>query len=113
MVKNVMSETPAKTVEALALDEHAQIASALESVSAPRKPPPESVKDIRTRSLVIFSFWAIVIFLGLPVWWWTTSIHRSRLPLQEMLEWAEGKVGLHRNFQPRLLKLSCIVCTDM
>lgn len=60
---------------------------------AVKKPPPEPVNDIRVRSFVIFAFWAIVIFLGLPVWWWTTSIHRSRLPLQEMLEWADGKVG--------------------
>ncbi|MCJ1243860.1 GPI transamidase component [Trapelia coarctata] len=58
---------------------------------AVKTPPPEPAKDIHVRSLVIFAFWAIVIFLGLPVWWWTTSIHRSRLPLQEMLEWADGK----------------------
>ena len=55
--------------------------------------PTEPAQDIHVRSLVIFAFWAIVIFLGLPVWWWTTSIHRSRLPLQEMLEWADGKVS--------------------
>jgi len=61
---------------------------------AVKKPPPEPAKDIHVRSFVIFVFWAIVIFLGLPVWWWTTSIHRSRLPLQEMLEWADGKVSL-------------------
>ena len=62
--------------------------------TASKKPPPESAHDIRVRTLVISSFWAIVIFLGLPIWWWTTSIHRSRLPLQEMLEWADGKVSL-------------------
>ena len=61
---------------------------------ASKKPPPESRHDIRVRTLVISSFWAIVILLGLPVWWWTTSIHRSRLPLQEMLEWADGKVSV-------------------
>ncbi|MCJ1399659.1 GPI transamidase component [Xylographa trunciseda] len=59
--------------------------------TASKKPPPETAHDIRVRTLVISSFWAIVILLGLPVWWWTTSIHRSRLPLQEMLEWADGK----------------------
>ena len=62
--------------------------------TASKKPPPETAHDIRVRTLVIFSFWAIVILLGLPVWWWTTSIHRSRLPLQEMLEWADGKVSI-------------------
>lgn len=66
--------------------------SPLESVSVKKQPPPESGESIRVRSLVIASFWAIVIFLGLPTWWWTTSIYRARLPLQEMLEWADGKV---------------------
>ena len=61
--------------------------------SATPKPPPESPDGVRVRSLVIFSFWAIVIFLGLPVWWWTTSIYRARLPLHEMMDWADGKVS--------------------
>lgn len=60
--------------------------------SKKKNPPPESNENIRTRSHVILSFWAIVIFLGLPIWWWTTSIHRARLPLRDMLEWADGKV---------------------
>ncbi|KAL6716357.1 GPI transamidase component [Lecanora helva] len=63
------------------------------SVANPaQKPPPESLESIRTRTLVILSFWAIVIFLGLPVWLWTTSIHRARLPLQDMSDWARSKV---------------------
>lgn len=66
--------------------------SPVESVSVKKQPPPESRESIRVRSLVIGSFWAIVVFLGLPIWWWTTSIYRARLPLQEMLEWADGKV---------------------
>ena len=57
-----------------------------------KKPPEESSASIRMRGLVIASFWVIVIFFGLPIWWWTTSIHREKLPLQEMLEWADGKV---------------------
>ena len=63
-------------------------------VASKKKPPPESSESIRIRSLVVVSFWVIVIFLGLPTWWWTTSIHRARLPLREMLEWADGKVFL-------------------
>ena len=59
-----------------------------------KNPPPESAEGRRVRGLVIFSFWAIVIFLGLPVWLWTTSIHRARLPLQEMMDWADGKVRI-------------------
>ena len=61
-----------------------------------KQPPPESSQSIRNRALVIFSFWAVVICLGLPTWWWTTSIHRARLPLEVMLEWADGKVE-HQN----------------
>ena len=65
----------------------------LASTATPaKKPPPESFESSRLRTLVITSFWLVVIFLGLPVWLWTTSIHRARLPLKEMLDWADGKV---------------------
>jgi len=70
-------------------DENYKLAS---PAKASKKPPPESSDSIRVRGLVIFSFWAVVVFLGLPVWLWTTSIHRASLPLQEMLDWADGKV---------------------
>ncbi len=70
-----------------------------------RKPPPENPEGIRLRSLVIFSFWAVVLFLGLPVWWWTTSIHRARLPLRRMNDWADGKVQCPR--------LSFETCADL
>lgn len=66
----------------------------LTGVASKKQPPPESLESIRIRSLVVASFWVIVVFLGLPTWWWTTSIHRARLPLREMLEWADGKVFL-------------------
>ena len=59
-----------------------------------KKPPVESAQSIRLRALVVASFWAVAVLLGLPVWWWTTSIYRANLPLQEMLEWADGKVWL-------------------
>ena len=59
-----------------------------------KRPPPEKAESRITRSLVIASFWAVVICLGIPVWLWTTSIPRARLPLDEMLLWADGKVGL-------------------
>ncbi|KAL2013282.1 hypothetical protein VTN00DRAFT_807 [Thermoascus crustaceus] len=54
-------------------------------------PPPETPEAIRTRSKVIIAFWAVIIFLGFPVWWQTTSIYRARLPVQEMIDWADGK----------------------
>ena len=59
-----------------------------------KTPPAESSANIRLRTLVILSFWAIIIFLGLPVWLWTTSVYRARLPLQDMWNWAHGKVNL-------------------
>ena len=61
-------------------------------VTVQKQPPTESSQSIKTRGLVILSFWALVILLGLPVWLWTTSIYRARLPLPDMLDWADGKV---------------------
>ncbi|KAK4201689.1 phosphatidylinositol-glycan biosynthesis class S protein [Triangularia verruculosa] len=54
-------------------------------------PPPEKPSDVRRRSHVILSFWLIVLLLGLPIWWRTTTIYRADLPLQDMLDWADGK----------------------
>lgn len=72
--------------------DNADSTAPLISANAQRHPPPESPESIKTRGLVILSFWAVVILLGIPVWLWTTSIHRASLPLQEMLDWADGKV---------------------
>lgn len=60
--------------------------------SAQQLPPPEKPEAIRTRFGVIAAFWAVVIFLGFPIWWKTTSIYRAHLPVQEMVDWANGKV---------------------
>lgn len=57
-----------------------------------KQPPPEKPSDVRRRSYVILSFWLIVLCLGLPIWWKTTTIYRAELPLDEMMEWADGKV---------------------
>ena len=56
--------------------------------------PPEKPSDIRRRSYIVLSFWFLVVLLGLPVWWQTTSIYRADLPLAEMMDWADGKVGI-------------------
>ncbi|KAL0929651.1 phosphatidylinositol-glycan biosynthesis class S protein [Colletotrichum truncatum] len=56
-----------------------------------KAPPPEKPSDVRRRSFVILSFWAIVLLLGLPIWWMTTSIYRANLPLSGMVQWADGK----------------------
>jgi phosphatidylinositol glycan class S len=57
-----------------------------------REAPPERPESVALRRLVIFSFWAIVLFLGLPIWWRTTAIYRAKLPLSQMMDWAEGRV---------------------
>lgn len=64
----------------------------VESVTARKQPPAEMKESIWVRRGVIFSFWAVVIFIGLPIWWKTTAIYRANLPLQVMTDWADGKV---------------------
>lgn len=56
-------------------------------------PPPEKPADVRRRSYIVLSMWLLVVFLGLPIWWYTTTIYRANLPVDEMLEWADGKVS--------------------
>lgn len=63
----------------------------IDAVIAKKKPPPETRDAIWTRRFVILSFWAVVILVGLPVWWKTTTIYRADLPLQVMTDWADGK----------------------
>ena len=58
-----------------------------------KEPPPEKPAEIRTRFMILLSFWAIRLFLGLPIWWKTTAIYRARLPLDQMMDWAEGRVS--------------------
>ncbi|KIX00508.1 uncharacterized protein Z518_10648 [Rhinocladiella mackenziei CBS 650.93] len=55
-----------------------------------KQPPPEKAEAISLRTKIILSFWAVIVVLGLPTWWQTTTIYRANLPLQEMLNWAEG-----------------------
>ena len=64
------------------------------ATDAKKQPPPEAPDAVWLRTKVILSFWAVIVFLGLPVWWQTTSIYRARLPIQEMLEWSRGTVWL-------------------
>ncbi|KXT08709.1 hypothetical protein AC579_1573 [Pseudocercospora musae] len=51
----------------------------------------EPSSSIWTRRIIIMAFWSVVVVLGIPLWTWTTSIHRSSLPLEAMNAWAEGK----------------------
>ncbi|EZF36085.1 hypothetical protein H109_02534 [Trichophyton interdigitale MR816] len=56
-----------------------------------RNAPPEKPETVRRRSLIVLTFWLIILLLGLPMWWKTTSIYRAKLPLNEMENWATGK----------------------
>lgn len=57
-----------------------------------KEPPPETPEQIQLRIWTIASFWAIIILVGLPIWWKTTTIYRASLPLDQMMEWADGRV---------------------
>ena len=67
---------------------------AVEALNQKKSPPPERPERILRRRYIILSFWAVVLFLGLPVWWKTTTVYRASLPLQQMLDWADGNVCL-------------------
>lgn len=69
----------------------AEVAALPPAESTPKQPPPEKPSETRRRTYVILSFWFIVLVLGLPIWWRTTTIYRADLPLERMLQWANGK----------------------
>ena len=72
---------------------------------ARKQPPPEKPEAIWTRTYVITSFWVVIVLLGLPMWWQTTSIYRAQLPYQEMLDWSQGRVRGVRFSCPKVLVL--------
>ncbi|KAF7556486.1 hypothetical protein G7046_g6291 [Stylonectria norvegica] len=80
---------PATVPAAATAPEAAPVSAPEAEVKLP--PPPEKPSDIKRRTLIILSFWLVVLFLGLPIWWKTTTIYRANLPLDGMLQWAEGK----------------------
>ncbi|KAK5074151.1 GPI transamidase component [Lithohypha guttulata] len=47
--------------------------------------PVETQREVSLRSRVVWSFWVIILLLGLPTWWATTSIERASLPSDLML----------------------------
>ncbi|KAJ5602123.1 hypothetical protein N7510_011657 [Penicillium lagena] len=67
------------------------VATHADKPSVKKVPPPETPEAIQTRFRVIAAFWAVIIFLGFPIWWKTTSIYRAHLPIQEMVDWADSK----------------------
>ncbi|TQV98429.1 hypothetical protein V2A60_007829 [Cordyceps javanica] len=69
----------------------AAASSVAEKEKAYTPPPAEKPSETRRRSYIVWSYWLIVVFLGLPIWWQTTAIHRANLPLDGMMQWADGK----------------------
>lgn len=59
-------------------------------VSGTKQPPPEPPFDIAARRLILFALWSVVVFIGVPVWIATTTVHRATLPLNSMNQWADG-----------------------
>lgn len=74
-----------------------------QEAAARKGSPLERPQDVRLRTIVVLSFWALILFVGVPMWWQTTSIHRAQLPLPEMLRWADGQVNAHSIFSDSLL----------
>lgn len=75
-------------------DGDAKATTTIDAVTARKEPPPESNSAVWTRRAVLLSFWLVVVFLGLPIWWKTTTIYRASLPLSVMNDWADGKVTM-------------------
>jgi len=67
----------------------------IKAVPARKEPPPETSQDVVRRRWLIASFWAVVLLLGLPIWYKTTAVYRAVLPLERMTAWSEGKVCLY------------------
>lgn len=93
-------------IEDLASSQTTSLPSSTSTMSskpaAQRLPPPEKPEAVWTRVKVVAAFWAVVIFFGFPIWWKTTSIYRSRLPIEDMVDWADGKVTVLRGHRGTL-----------
>ncbi|KAG0135889.1 phosphatidylinositol-glycan biosynthesis class S protein [Tuber indicum] len=83
--------TIASAASAVAAESKIPPESAASVYRKKKPPPPDTPEGTRTRSLVILSFWVVVITVGLPLWWITTAIYRAPLPLKEMQSWADGR----------------------
>ncbi len=56
------------------------------SVTSPteKQLKPESSSQIIWRRIIVLSYAFFVALIGIPIWWNTTSIHRSSLPIEEI-----------------------------
>lgn len=66
--------------------------SIVKTALAKKTPPAESPEAITNRRWILFSFWAVALFIGLPLWVLTTTVPRASLPLTSMNQWANGQV---------------------
>ncbi|KAJ9605110.1 GPI transamidase component [Cladophialophora chaetospira] len=64
--------------------------ASLNAAPVTKQPPPEKTTAVNLRTKIVLSFWAVILLLGIPTWLRTTSIYRANLPLQDMLDWADG-----------------------
>jgi phosphatidylinositol glycan class S len=81
-----------ETASKMAQESNVTETTAPESTASSSAFATEKPEAVWARTKVILAFWAVIVFLGLPMWWKTTSIYRANLPISEMNEWAEGKV---------------------
>lgn len=102
-------EADRRVSEDSTVKENAPPANAVSAAPKKKEPPPESQESIRLRAYVIASFWAIVIFIGLPIWWRTTAIYRASLPVDEMMEWADGRVCCNESGRLVLMLMPMLV----
>jgi len=72
--------------------EHVETSGLVAAVLHPKVPPAESAQSIRLRRLILGSFWTVVLLFGLPLWWYTTTVYRAKLPVEDMQAWANGQV---------------------
>lgn len=69
-----------------------KLAKTVAEAAKTKSPPQETPQHVQRRRLIILSLWAIVLAIGLPIWYHTTAVYRAVLPLQLMTDWAEGRV---------------------
>ena len=71
----------------------ADIPKPVKAVHAETRLPAESKDGVWLRRNVLLSFWAVVLLIGLPFWWKTTTVYRAHLPYRAMDSWADGSVS--------------------